>query len=210
MEFEKAFHQSDRIPVFDFIGCPEFRKNDEIPDEEISGELDRIMQILNDNQIVLDTLCEVDDRELYRFITEELFHHETDNMKMPGWVTHFTYEEFHPNHEYDLRRSCIDFFESFIKHENDYYTVHLTKEAEENPWFVNFRNSFKSFRIEKLDVTNIEFDEIQANVKYNIHLEAVIEGSNLKETFAGEGEMKFIYQYDYWYINQVHLPSNQN
>lgn len=209
MEFEKAFHQSDRIPVFEFIGRPEFRKNEEITDDEISAELDRIMQVLNNNQIVLDTLCEVEDRELYRFITEELFYHETDNMKMPGWVTHFTYEEFHPNHEYDLRRSCTEFLESFLNHGNDYFNIHLTKEAEANSWFANFRNAFKSFQINQLEVSHIEFDEVRAVVRFNIRFDAIIEGSNLKETFAGEGEMKFVFQYDYWYINEISLPSTR-
>jgi hypothetical protein len=167
------------------------------------------MQILNNNQIVLDTLCKVDDRELYRFITEELFYHETDNMKMPGWVTHFTYEEFHPNHEYDLRRSCTEFLESFLNHGNDYFNIHLTKEAEANPWFTNFRNAFKSFQINQLEVSHIEFDEVRAVVRFNIRFDAIIEGSNLKETFAGEGEMSFVFQYDYWYINEINLPSTR-
>ncbi|NJO68093.1 MAG: hypothetical protein HC830_01405 [Bacteroidetes bacterium] len=39
--------------------------------ETLSEELDRLMNCLNDNNIVLDTLCPVDDKELYRFITEE-------------------------------------------------------------------------------------------------------------------------------------------
>ena len=42
MEFEKAFHNSERIMVYDFIGKPEYRKSDTVPDSEISTELDLI------------------------------------------------------------------------------------------------------------------------------------------------------------------------
>jgi len=38
---------------------------------------------------------------IYKFITEELFDHEMDDIMLPGFVHHFIYEEFHPNHEYD-------------------------------------------------------------------------------------------------------------
>jgi len=208
MEFEKAFHSSEQIKVYDFIGNPEYKKSEDIPDSEINEELDRIMDLLHENQIDLATLCEVDSRELYRFITEELFFHEIDNIKMEGWISHFTYEEFHPNHEYDLKNYCFDFFDSFLNQESTFYTNNLTKEAEENKWFENFRNSFISFRLNKLEVLNIQFDEINAKVEFDIDFSGVIEDSNETAIFSGKGEMDFLFQWDYWYINKVTIPSN--
>lgn len=206
--FEKAYNQSERIPVYDFIGKPEFRKNETIPDLEISAELERMMQVLNENQIVLDTISEVDDRELYRFITEELFFTETDNMKMEGWISHFTYEEFHPNHEYDLRNYCFEFFDSFLNKETDSYTNHLTNEAAENKWFDHFRKAFNSFTLNKLEITNLQFDEHNAKVEFDISFSGIIEGSNQTQYFSGLGEMNFLYQWDFWYIQEITLPPN--
>lgn len=209
MEFEKAFKDSERIVIYDFIGKPEYRKSDTVPDSEISAELDLIMNILTQNQIHLDTLCEVDDRELYRFITEELFFTETENIQMEGWISHYTYEEFHPNHEYDLRNGCTDFFTSFLNKESDFYTNDLTKEAQENKWFDHFRQAFKSFTLSKLDITDIQFDETSAEVRFDISFSGVIEGSNQTENFSGAGKMNFLKQWDYWCIQEVQLPSNQ-
>ena len=56
------------------------------------------MNILNKNSIQLDTICDVEEREIYRFVTEELFSHKMDNMRIPGMMACFIYEEFHPNH----------------------------------------------------------------------------------------------------------------
>lgn len=209
MEFEKAFHNSERVMIYDFIGKPEYKISEAIPDSAIGDELERILEILDQNQIDVATLCEVDDRVLYQFITEELFFTETDNIRMEGWFSHFTYEEFHPNHEYDLRNSCTDFFGSFLNKDSDFFTGHLTKEASENKWFNNFRQAFNSFTLKKLEITNIQFDEISAKVLFDIDFSGVIEGSNLTETYSGSGEMNFIHQWGYWYIQEVQLPSNQ-
>lgn len=208
INFEKAFHDSERVMICDFIGKPDCKKSEDIPDAEISAALEQLMQLLNEYQIHLDTLCEVDDRELYRFITEELFLTETDNIKMEGWISHFTYEEFHPNHEYDLKNGCTDFFTSFLNKESDFYTNNLTKEAQENKWFENFRQAFKSFTLNKLEITDIQFDELNGKVQFDINFSGIIEGSNETEIFSGAGEMNFLNQWDYWCIQEVKLPSN--
>jgi hypothetical protein len=206
LAFEKAYDHSDQVMVYDFIGQPKYRKTESIPDFEIRSEVERMMQLLNQNQIVLDTLCKVEDREMYRFITEELFFTETDSVKMDGWISHFTYEEFHPNHEYDLRNGCTYFFESFLNTESDFYTSHLTKEAEENRWFEDFRKSFKSFLINKFEITRLKYDELTAKVQYNISFFGIIEDCSDIQHFSGIGEVNFLLQWGFWYIQEITLP----
>ena len=193
MEFEKAFHHSERIRIYDFIGKPDYKKCETIPDPEISTELDQIMKLLNQNQIEVDTLCEVNDRELYRFITEELFFTETDNMRMNGWIIHFTYEEFHPNHEYDIRNNCKWFIESFLNKESDFYTTYLTKEAEGDSWFENFRKSFYSFQVNQFEIIDLKLDQQIATVIFDISFSGIIEGSNETEYFSGRGKIELAY-----------------
>lgn len=209
-DYENAFKNSERISLYDFIGKPEYKETAVIPDSEISAELDQITQLLNENQIALNTLCEVNDRVLYQFITEELFFTETDNMKIDGWISYFTYEDFHPNHEYDLRNNCTDFFKSFLNKESEYYTSHLSKEAEKNTWFENFRKAFKSFSIRNFEIKTIQINELVAKVKYEISFSGIIEGSNETEYFSGFGELKFLHQWGYWYIQELTMPFNQN
>ncbi len=198
-EFEKNFHQAESIAFYDFIGRPECPLADEVPDPQISMELD-------ENGINLDTICEVDDRELYRFITEELFIHEMDNIRIKGMMTCFIYEEFHPNHEYDIRQHSTDGIRSFLNKKSDYYTTYFTKEAENDPWLINFRDSFKSFSIRHFEITNLEFDEENATVGFNINFTATIEGSTEKQRYTGKGLVELIYRYDFWCIQKITFP----
>jgi len=206
LAFERAFHNSSQIQIYDYLGKPEYLNIEMIPDSNLQVELDRIMAILNANQIDLVTLCDVDDRELYRFITEELFFAETDNIRIEGMVNTFTYEEFHPNHEFDLRSSSQEFFESFLDKKSTLFTSLLTKEAEENAWFDHFRKAFSSFKMNSLTITDIKFNERDATVQFEIDFFGVIEGSKEKHYYSGVGCLRFLYQWDYWYIQELILP----
>lgn len=113
-QFEQQFNKTQKISVWEYLDKPAFRKTDEIESEKMHLELQRLMNCMNEHNIVLDTLCEVDEKELYNFITEELFFHEIDNIQIKGMRTCFTYEEFHPNAEYDIRQSYDYFFRMTI------------------------------------------------------------------------------------------------
>lgn len=204
--FEESYQNANRIILFDFIERPYFIKVDAIPDTQISAELDRIMNILNENGIQLDTLCDVEEREIYRFVTEELFVYEMDNMRIPGMMNCYIYEEFHPNHEYDIREHSIDGIKSFLNKKTNFYTSFFTKEAEEDVYLKHFRDAFKSFSLKQLEITNLKFDEEKASVNFEINFTGKIEGSTEKQRFAGEGSMELLYQYDYWCIQKISFP----
>ena len=123
-------------------------------------------------------------------------------------INTFTYEEFHPNHEYDLRSSSQEFFESFLDKDSTLYSSLLTKEAEENAWFDHFRKAFSSFKIKVFNILDVKFDDKVAAVQFDIDFFGVIDGSKEKHYYSGNGELKFLYQWDYWYIQELVLPSN--
>jgi len=206
-EFERRFSENiPQIALYDFIGKPEMRKVETIPDSEIEAELEKLTTILDENQISVDTLCEVEARELYRFITEELFVHEVDNMHVPNMTMHFTYEEFHPNHEYDLTNYSHDFVRTFFDKNDEFYDHLINKTAKESKWFENFRNSFKSFDCKHFEIKKIEFDTEKATVWFTMELTGIIDGSNESQTYSGDGQFDFAMQYDYWYIASITLP----
>ncbi|MFH0867353.1 MAG: hypothetical protein V1904_14260 [Bacteroidota bacterium] len=205
--FENAYNNCKQIPVYDLIGKPEYKKAGVIPDDEIHTELQKIMQVMNENGIFLDTLCEVDDRVLYRFITEELFLHETDDIRVAGMAHNFIFEEFHPNHDHDIRNHSTDFIETYLNKESDFYNTFLTKEAENDNILKNFRDAFSSFSLNHFEIKTIHFDEENANVGFEINFSGTIEGSTETQNFSGEGKIELIYMYDYWCIHTVNFPS---
>lgn len=108
-EFERAFAYAEEIPVREFLGNPAVIPPDQLPPELLEKELDRIFEIISSNQIEISFLREVPDAEKYRFITEELFGLNIENIRIPGMIHGFIYEEFHPDDEADSK-SAVEHF----------------------------------------------------------------------------------------------------
>ena len=116
-EFERQFEDPKQISVREKIGNPDVKSLAQIPDSEIATELDQILERLYQNNIAIDFLHEQDEREMYRFITEELLDEMTDDIDIPGMVSHFIYEEFHPNDQDDITQAIDEFLYALFKEE---------------------------------------------------------------------------------------------
>jgi hypothetical protein len=95
-EFEKQYKDAKRTKVFDRLGRPSFIKTDDLTPEQIKVELQRFFDLMEQKGLALDCPDDYDPAVIYRFITEELFEHEFDDIAMEGFVHHFIYEEFRP------------------------------------------------------------------------------------------------------------------
>lgn len=94
------------IRIYDFIGEPLYNHVHDLSDREVPKELKKLRKLLARKGIVVDTLSGVSDRELYRFITEEVFKQEIQNIRMPNWTIHLIYEEFYPSDEFDIKNQA--------------------------------------------------------------------------------------------------------
>ncbi|MBO0938912.1 hypothetical protein J2I47_20335 [Fibrella sp. HMF5335] len=110
LALEEMHKNPQQQTVYDIIGQPSFQPATLLTNEELSTALDSLMKQMTSHNLFLDILApdDYDDRTIYRFLTEELFQHETTHMG-GGWNTNFIYEEFHQNHLYDLKRQSDDF-----------------------------------------------------------------------------------------------------
>ena len=132
-DFETLHKNAKEIKIYDYIGKPEFRKISVLTKDEVGSELDRLFEILEKNSVVVYFCCDYDDEIIYKFITEELFEEEIDDIQIPGMRTCFNYEEFHPNHEYDIRERSKNIIESLFRHDqwNDMCTeFYFSKEIK--------------------------------------------------------------------------------
>lgn len=201
--FEKQFAEGKEITVYERVGCPKWIPVGEVDDNKISGALHDMYNLLQQNGISLDTICEVEDRELYRFITEELFQEKIMDLSIDGMMTCFIYEEFHPNHEYDVEHAVRDFITHLLQYEgntddwffNEDLKVKLSPDIDvENTIrkIKNFINAYSGFEIHHLEITSLELpvDFEQANVTFDIRYDASIEGSTDILSFEGSGKMK--------------------
>jgi len=92
---------------------------------KIKVELTLCFKLLNDHQINLDVLGEYEPRTIFRFITEELFECETDDVQLPGMTKNIIYEEFHPNHKMDIENETATFMNDFFENRFNEYSTEL-------------------------------------------------------------------------------------
>lgn len=224
--FEEQFSKRETIQMWHFIGCPSFTKMDDMGDAELSIELTRLMGLMTANGVVLDTLCKVNDREIYRFITEELFVYEMDNVRIKGMNSCFIYEEFHPNAEYDIK-ACFDAFwtrtmkkwQAYGGGEYDLMCLDingfLDKDgvAVDAPTVKSKINSFldafdyfevRSQQIERLDISQTKTD---AELHFRVVYVGCFDGCPDKFPFDGTGLFRLRpSKYGGWDIYAIDMP----
>lgn len=218
-DFEEQHKNARQIPLYEYIGKPEFKKIDELNDKQVADELDRLLDIMGENGINLDCLAEYDDRTIYAFITDELFSHEIDDVRIEGMTTNFIYEEFHPNHDYDLRRNTEDFLKALLEREWMEYDEHaLAKNMEssngekiDRDGYISrielFQGAWKRFEVLRKDIEKVDFDldKCRAVVEVGLKFNALSE-DNHTTSFEGVATLLFEYEYEYWSLIGAEIP----
>ena len=98
-EFEKAWSEAKTTTVHEILGKPFFLQEEELDDEVLEEELERIINLMQSRQMTIDVPEGKSPRQVYRFITEFLFGQEIEDLKMEGLSTHFIYnDEGEPDH----------------------------------------------------------------------------------------------------------------
>ncbi len=225
-QFEQQFKKRETITVWDYLEKPDYKKVSEIEPDDICSELDRLMNFMNERNIVLDTLCPVDDAELYRFIIEELFFYEMDNIRIKGMNTCFIYEDFHPNAEYDIRQAYDYFFRSTMaKRENvggeGYDLLYVDKNNYRNAkgeildknelikTINTFLESFDYFDFITNEIEDVAFNEnkTDAMLTFEIEYKGCFNNSPEFITYKGKGYFKFKpCEYGGWDIYHISMP----
>lgn len=170
MNFHKQHDQTKLISVYKFIGEPEYNHVNDLSDREVRKELRRLMKIMKRHRVGLDVLAPTPDREVYRFITEELFKQEIEDIKIKGWINQFIYEEFHPNAEYDIKNAVhfalLSLFDSQTNFVQDHFSEEMkdslglsTDPEELREKVKDFQSQFYSMVLVNYDFVNIEIDK---------------------------------------------------
>jgi hypothetical protein len=168
MSFHKRQNDAKLVPIYKYIGEPEYNHVNDLSEKEVTRDLKKIMRLLKKYNIGLEVLAPTPEREIYRFITEELFKHEIEDTKVKGWVNQFIYEEFHPNAEYDVKNavhfallSLFDkeaafFHEQFSETMKD--RLGLSSDSEE------LREKIEAFQSQFYNVTLVHYDFVRVSV----------------------------------------------
>jgi hypothetical protein len=225
-QFEEQYSNNEKTTVWEYIEKPSYKKINEIESEDLEEELTKLMDYMNNHGIALDILCDVEDKEIYRFITEELFFHKIDNVHIEGMMNCFTYEEFHPNAEFDIRSAFEYFFDTTMsKTENigsdgfdllyvdtDNYkrlNGEQVAKSEVLKSINQFLKSFDYFEIISNEIKNvfINQDKTDAKLTFEIKYKGCFAKSAESVNFEGSGYFKLKpSQFGGWDIYHINLP----
>ncbi|HMQ70816.1 MAG TPA: hypothetical protein PKC58_17705, partial [Ignavibacteria bacterium] len=218
-EFENSYKDAKRISVYEYIGKPEFRspEKEKLSQSEMSAELDRIQNIMAEKGIRLDVICKYENEEelIYKFITEELFSMEVDDMRIEGMNQHFIYEEFHPNHKYDLTNVSEDLISNIFnnKWKTEFHGLYISKEVEFagrkitaddfGKLVYNFQDAFTQRKLHSKYVKEVEFDPEKCIADVTGFITFELDSDIIP------GEFKFHFElsdYGCWIMSRIELP----
>ncbi len=222
IEFEKQYAVAKPKPVYEIIGKPVYKKAEELTHDQLSSELKRIDEILTSHGIMMDFLAEYPDEVMYRFITEELFVHETDFISVPGMMTGFIYEEFHPNHEYDIRERAVEFIKGWFDRDFSEFSWELASEwttdqgiiLKKNEVLEKFKSifkNFKSFQNTDYNILDIHPDVQDGKEEGLGHAEGMVKYDGLTQEgnrihYEGPFKLYLKLEYNWWNIFFAHWP----
>jgi hypothetical protein len=96
-EFEQKFESAETTTVRKFVGSPVWRPLGEIPHGLLDQELEKVLNLLDANDIVVHFGHGVSPAEKYRFLAEELMEVKMQDIRIEGMTHNYVYEEFHPD-----------------------------------------------------------------------------------------------------------------
>ncbi len=218
MAFEMQSANPTYIKLFDKIGRPaHFKAVTEIADNAFDEAWDELCDYLRRYNIILNVCSpNISTKELYRFTIEELFDHEMEDMDVPGMMSCFTYDEFHPDPYYENAEAATnECIRNILQQDPMEWTHHFRKEnlrlnnhypitEEELKAIVNqFKAAYESIEITILKDTACIVDENKSTVD-GIYEIAATTGSEAIQ-LPGTWQVSFEKDEDlgYWYINGV-------
>ncbi len=225
LAFERQLDSMEEVPVFDILGKPDDFKNESLlSDKEIDRELKRLTDLMQDKGIEVGFSGEYENRLKYKFITEELFLHETQQFDIPDMVNHFMYEEFHPNHKLSIEALAQEFLDVWLAKAIDPETWVLAEElegagqkkyskAEVLQKINNIFDAYLSFDEGRAEMTEVSFEEqpdhpevqgtgfVQGHISYEAQLESK-EVQPVNTGFRLEVELRE----EYWAICGINMP----
>ena len=214
--FEKMHKDANLITIHEALGKPEFKEASTFTPAELKREIKKVVTKLAKKSVAIDFLNAYDDVTIYDFLTKELVLQQIDDVRMPGLMQSFIYEDFHPNHESDLERASEDFIANILVrdaraslHEGEFYkTLSIDgKEVtlDEFKEIITIKvEEINPSELKDIKVLHVEYDLELA--KATVKVQFVCMADNLigkRSKITQNLQLDFVYDLGYWYITSV-------
>lgn len=114
-EFEKAWENSRLISIHEFIGQPFYADYRELNPNQTQEAIDNILMQLTNKNIGIEKPSSIEPTAFYRFLTEEFFNQEIEDLQLEGFFRCFDYFEFHPDHLRDIQAIAERFLDNWFR-----------------------------------------------------------------------------------------------
>lgn len=169
LSFEHQYEQVPATSIYQILQEPHFIPVDDLSDDALITAYENIIQLLEKNHIAVDFRGDYPIREKYRFITQDLFKHETKLVHIDGMTTHYSYEEFYPNHSLSIEDQANEFIAHWFNMNFDESSWELSDEfltdtqqivtkATVLQKFNNIFAAYQKFENADFKITNINFE----------------------------------------------------
>ena len=214
--YEAQHQHAPFITVFDRIGQPAFATPDLLEAGTLTGEIDRLEELLETHGLIIMRPDYVDDEKFYTFLVTELFAHEIPDLRLPGMMTMIDYEEFHPNHPEIIHQNAIEFLLDLLNIKQPYDGVWLSDHLRDDHHSIDKETALariQAFRDRYSAITPIGLKpEEVLNTEHGTHLMfgicwegQPVEGGE-KERHEGLGVMQLGYEDKQWLVQGVQMP----
>lgn len=214
-EFENAMENPDKREIIALLGFPNFPAVNDLADEELSAAIELVNIALANQNIVLEVIHPTPEREIYRFLTEELLLHDAGLAGAGGMTMHFIYEEFYPNHAEDIKSDVRDILHFLCRGYKSglpwriAFKVNLYNKKVSQEEFETFLNDHRQVFIGMsfigVDSINISLDgaEATATASFRYYLD---ESSGTPGESKAEAEFHFELFDDCYLLNHLKIP----
>lgn len=160
-----SLKNSQATTVRERIGSPSLTPIEEIAQDALGDAVNKLLDLLYENQIIVDFLGDWNDVSAYRFLTEELMDEETSNIRIEGMYSHFPAK----TEEYNVQFWAEEFARGVLWQRREHFFTHFARE----PFFDKYGNALciDNFRQSVENVwslipaeTRVSFKPITANI----------------------------------------------
>jgi|WetSurMetagenome_2_1015567.scaffolds.fasta_scaffold93259_2 hypothetical protein len=95
-DFEEKHKNHKLINVYKLIGKPSLKKAKKLSNVSLKNEYNNLVALLDKHNIIVHFQNDYPLTEKYRFITEEIFKEDIEDLKKYNLHANFIYEDFHP------------------------------------------------------------------------------------------------------------------
>lgn len=171
IQYHKLHSDSETVSIYHFIGEPEYNHVHDLSDKQVKKQLRTLLKLLQKHGIKLDVLSQIPEREVYRFITEELFKQPISNVKMKGWVSQFVYEDFHPNAEYDVKNAVHHILIALFDRQGSLYEDFVAEELKDSLGLSSdpeeLLRKIQAFHEQYNDIILVNYDYLETDINSN-------------------------------------------